>query len=505
MWSGGRLVPGVRSPRRRAAAIAAEAPTRPPITNERARPRRSSPSMGRLYEVLIATIGDLMLDVIVRLEQPLAAGDDVRARTRTGAGGQAANVAAWAASLGADARCIAKRGADATGQLVAGELATHGVQLVGPVGADATGVVVSVVGADGDRSMALRTAASRRPSHRTSSIRRGSTAMCSTSPATRCCASRSARPRSSRRGLARERGARVSVDVAAWTEIRAFGPVKFRELLDAIAPDVLFATEAEWEMLGLGAPPAKPATPGRKTGRLRQPGGGAYLTAPVGVIKRGPRGCTVVTEDARLDLAPVAAEVIDTTGAGDALARGLSPRRLVGGGGAARSRGGGSLRRESRLDAVRIAEEVRAAVASGGAVVALETTLVAHGFPAGEGVEVGAASERQVRASGAVPATIGVLDGEVVVGLDAATISTLRRAGRGPQARAARSRRVRRAGRSRRDDRRRHARGLPAGGHPRDGDRRPRRSPPRLRHERPTSRPISASSPGRPCSSSPPG
>ena len=113
----------VRSPRRRAAAIAAEAPTRPPITNERARPRRSSPSMGRLYEVLIATIGDLMLDVIVRLEQPLAAGDDVRARTRTGAGGQAANVAAWAASLGADARCIAKRGADATGQLVAGELA----------------------------------------------------------------------------------------------------------------------------------------------------------------------------------------------------------------------------------------------------------------------------------------------------------------------------------------------------------------------------------------------
>jgi len=50
-------------------------------------------------------------------------------------------------------------------------------------------------------------------------------------------------------------------------------------------------------------------------------------------------------------------------------------------------------------------------------VVALETTLVAHGFPPGEGVEVGLESERQVRASGAVPATIGVLDGEIVVGL----------------------------------------------------------------------------------------
>jgi pseudouridine-5'-phosphate glycosidase len=51
------------------------------------------------------------------------------------------------------------------------------------------------------------------------------------------------------------------------------------------------------------------------------------------------------------------------------------------------------------------------------AVVALETTLVAHGFPPGEGIEVGLESERQVRAAGAVPATIGVLDGEVVVGL----------------------------------------------------------------------------------------
>ena len=56
------------------------------------------------------------------------------------------------------------------------------------------------------------------------------------------------------------------------------------------------------------------------------------------------------------------------------------------------------------------------------AVVALETTLVAHGFPPGEGVEVGLESERQVRAAGAVPATIGVLDGEIVVGLTQAEL-----------------------------------------------------------------------------------
>ena len=68
---------------------------------------------------------------------------------------------------------------------------------------------------------------------------------------------------------------------------------------------------------------------------------------------------------------------------------------------------------------IRIADEVREAAA----VVALETTLIAHGFPAGEGVEVGLASERAVREGGSVPATIGVLDGEIVVGLTEAELA----------------------------------------------------------------------------------
>jgi pseudouridine-5'-phosphate glycosidase len=68
---------------------------------------------------------------------------------------------------------------------------------------------------------------------------------------------------------------------------------------------------------------------------------------------------------------------------------------------------------------IRVADEVREA----SAVVALETTLIAHGFPAGEGVEVGLAAERAVREGGAVPATIGVLDGEIVVGLTEAELA----------------------------------------------------------------------------------
>lgn len=71
---------------------------------------------------------------------------------------------------------------------------------------------------------------------------------------------------------------------------------------------------------------------------------------------------------------------------------------------------------------IRVADEVQAALAEERAVVALETTLVAHGFPAPAGIEVGTASEAAVRAAGAVPATIGVLDGKIVVGLTPAEL-----------------------------------------------------------------------------------
>lgn len=81
---------------------------------------------------------------------------------------------------------------------------------------------------------------------------------------------------------------------------------------------------------------------------------------------------------------------------------------------------------------IRLAHEVRAALAGGGAVVALETTLVAHGFREGEGLEVGLEAERQVRAAGAVPATVGVLEGEVRVGLAAEELARF-----GPGARKA--------------------------------------------------------------------
>ena len=67
---------------------------------------------------------------------------------------------------------------------------------------------------------------------------------------------------------------------------------------------------------------------------------------------------------------------------------------------------------------VTVSPEVRAALDEGPPVVALETTIVAHGFPTPHGVEVGLEMERAVRDAGATPATIGVLGGHIRVGLE---------------------------------------------------------------------------------------
>jgi pseudouridylate synthase len=67
---------------------------------------------------------------------------------------------------------------------------------------------------------------------------------------------------------------------------------------------------------------------------------------------------------------------------------------------------------------VRLGDEVRAALEGGGAVVALESTIIAHGLPRPRNLAVAGELEDAVRAAGAVPATIAVLDGEPVVGVE---------------------------------------------------------------------------------------
>jgi ribokinase len=251
--------------------------------------------------VRICALGDLLLDVVVRLERPLVAGDDVSAVTRTGPGGQAANVAAWAAALGADATFVGRRGDDEAGRLVSVALAGYGVDVLGPANGR-NGVVVSLVHPDGTRSMASDRGVA--PELELSDLEPGWFERCDVLHLAGYSLLRSpiAEASVAAVGYARSSGARISVDLSTSTAIEEYGSGRFAALLRQIAPDVAFGTAAELEALG-------------------------SFPSPEWVLKRGAAGVTLGANGSVRELAAPTVAAVDTTGAGDALAAGF----LVGG------------------------------------------------------------------------------------------------------------------------------------------------------------------------------
>ncbi|MEQ8708938.1 MAG: pseudouridine-5'-phosphate glycosidase [Rhodospirillales bacterium] len=79
-------------------------------------------------------------------------------------------------------------------------------------------------------------------------------------------------------------------------------------------------------------------------------------------------------------------------------------------------------------DLLTFSDEVAAAKAGGGPVVALESTIIAHGLPWPENMSVAAGLQDAVRAAGATPAIIGLLDGRVHVGLSGDALERLAQA-----------------------------------------------------------------------------
>ena len=92
---------------------------------------------------------------------------------------------------------------------------------------------------------------------------------------------------------------RVSVDLSSWSAIRDFGPERFRERLEALQPAIVFANEDEERIIG------------------------GPLAGCTWILKRGPLGASFDG----VELPALPAAVVDSTGAGDALAAGY----LVGG------------------------------------------------------------------------------------------------------------------------------------------------------------------------------
>jgi len=87
------------------------------------------------------------------------------------------------------------------------------------------------------------------------------------------------------------------------------------------------------------------------------------------------------------------------------------------------------MSKQSTSTYITIAEEVRVALADGRPVVALESTVIAHGLPYPTNVEAARSMEDTIHAEGVVPATIGLLDGQIIVGLSTSQIERLAHAG----------------------------------------------------------------------------
>src|SRR5439155_10230435 len=79
--------------------------------------------------------------------------------------------------------------------------------------------------------------------------------------------------------------------------------------------------------------------------------------------------------------------------------------------------------------AIKPSVEVAAALAAGRPVVALESTIVSHGLPRPDNLKIAHEIEETVRAAGALPATIGMVAGRIVVGLDEQQLARLATAG----------------------------------------------------------------------------
>lgn len=272
--------------------------------------------------MLVACLGDIMLDVIVDAPRGLVADDDTPARITFAPGGQAANVAGWVHEQGGRARLFGPRAERGPGRYVDEALAAAGVEVHGPV-TGRSGTVVSVV-SGATRSLASDPGTSSwldevRPGQWLD----GADWLFVSGYALL----RAARPERlvQTAAVARDAGTRVAVDLSSAALIRSFGPTRFRELWQALRPAVVLANEQEWEAAqGSDAPGPGPSPrlPPRPSPGPPPVGFGAGGTAVL-VLKQGPRGCSFVIDGVVDHRAAPAGPVVDTTGAGDALAAGF--------------------------------------------------------------------------------------------------------------------------------------------------------------------------------------
>ncbi|NUR83721.1 MAG: sugar kinase [Nonomuraea sp.] len=264
----------------------------------------------------LLVIGDVVTDVVALHGTPVAAGTDTAADIALRPGGSGANTASWAAHLGADVRLLARLGYDSS-EWHTSELVKTGVHPHVRVDADhPTAVVIAMVDRTGERSMLTNRGAGGRISAADwddallDGVRHlhlsgytlfgdGGLALARVAMA-----------------AALAHRVTISVDPASTGPLRDFGVARF---LDETAPAGLIIPNLDEALLLTGA-----TDPERAAVRLSQRYGSA-------VVKLGAGGAVLARDGAVVARAPgVPAEVVDSTGAGDAFAAGFLAARLDG-------------------------------------------------------------------------------------------------------------------------------------------------------------------------------
>jgi sugar/nucleoside kinase (ribokinase family) len=255
--------------------------------------------------VRIVSAGDLMVDVLARLPGPLAVGSDTPAPISYAGGGAAANLAAWAVVAGAQATFVGRVGADAMGRQAVADL--EGVGVEAHVVADPdlpTGTIIVLIDPAAERTMIPSAGANESPL--APQLPAEADWLCVSGypllrPTTRAWAVDALT-------AARERGWSIAVDAASAAPLAEFGAAAF---LDLIGTGVLLlANEDEARVL---------------TGTADATEAAAVLASRVGsaVVKCGASGVVWSAGADSVAVPAVSAEVVDTTGAGDAFAAGF--------------------------------------------------------------------------------------------------------------------------------------------------------------------------------------
>ena len=254
---------------------------------------------------MLCTIGDLIEDVVVWLNGELNIGSDTDSVIVCTRGGSAANVAMFGALNGTPSRFIGQVGNDNLGEQLCTSLRESGVDVC-TVAEGRTGSIVVIVQPSGERTFLTdRGVASDLSVFNTAHLAGVSIVHVPTYSLTLDPLATTA---VQYMRAARAAGALISIDASSTAVLRDYGVDRYSDLIASIAPDVFLCNNDEAELLNIDS---------------AHPMSGADLT----VIKRGALPVAAITAAGAVTevATPSIANIVDTTGAGDAFAAGFLP------------------------------------------------------------------------------------------------------------------------------------------------------------------------------------